>query len=83
MVFYNGNSNIPEQCILKLSDAFIVKQKGKGCLEVETLMLDINVGRNKQLMEGCKYLKDYSVFVENTCLKEMEKLDIINQYKIY
>lgn len=27
--------------------------------------------------------KDYSVFVENTCLKEMEKLDIINQYKIY
>lgn len=63
VVFYNGEINIPEQRILKLSDAFVGKQKEKGCLEVETVMLDINVGKNKQLMESCRYLKDYSVFV--------------------
>lgn len=63
VVFYNGDTNIPEQCILKLSDAFVGKQKEDGCLEVETLMLDINVGKNMELMESCRYLKDYSAFV--------------------
>ncbi|MCI8409710.1 MAG: hypothetical protein HFJ09_10665 [Lachnospiraceae bacterium] len=73
VVFYNGNTNIPEQCVLKLSDTFTVKQKEKGCLEVETLILDINVGKNKQLMEGCKYLKDYSAFVDK--VKKYRKND--------
>lgn len=63
VVFYNGDDSIPEQSVLKLSDAFIGKKAEKGSLEVEALMLDVNEGKNKELMESCRYLKDYAAFV--------------------
>lgn len=71
VVFYNGNQKVPEQKILKLSDAFVGSKRKKGCLEVEALMLDINIGKNKELMESCRYLKDYSIFVGK--VKEYKK----------
>lgn len=63
VVFYNGDDHTPEQSILKLSDAFVSKNGEKGDLEVQALVLDINVGKNKELTEHCKYLKDYTIFV--------------------
>ncbi len=72
VVFYNGSQKIPEQKVLKLSDAFVGSKKKRGCLEIEALMLDVNVGKNKELMEGCRYLKDYSIFVGK--VKEYKKI---------
>lgn len=34
VVFYNGDTNIPEQSILKLSNAFTGKKEKQGCLKV-------------------------------------------------
>ena len=70
VVFYNGDDTIPERSILKLSDAF-ENQKDKGCLEAEALLLDVNAGKNLELMHSCRYLREYTVFIEQ--VKEYKK----------
>lgn len=62
VVFYNGDDTIPERSILKLSDSFESKAKD-GCLEVDALMLDVNIGKNQELMKSCRYLQEYATFV--------------------
>ena len=59
-VFYNGTLSQPEVQELKLSEAY----DGKGDVEVIAHMLNINKGYNKQLMEACKPLSDYSELVD-------------------
>ena len=55
-VFYNGEENMPERSVLRLSDLY----EGEGDIEVTATMLDINEGRNKELMDHCKPLRDYA-----------------------
>lgn len=61
IVFYNGFKEEPDRKILKLSEAFLMK---KGCLECEATMLNINRGRNRILMERCRRLEEYSIFID-------------------
>lgn len=63
VVFYNGNKMQPDKSILKLSEAFVDKSR-KGSLECEVYMLNINCGHNKRLMEKCRKLEEYAVFVD-------------------
>ncbi|HJB45772.1 MAG TPA: hypothetical protein H9713_03545 [Candidatus Mediterraneibacter surreyensis] len=64
-VFYNGTSAEPDQFILKLSELFETPASSKApCLECIAIMLNINYGHNKELMEKCKRLKEYAVFVD-------------------
>ena len=58
--FYNGTANRPEKKILKLSEAF----GGEADIEVCVTMLNINYGKNKNLMEACKPLNEYAWLVE-------------------
>lgn len=44
-----------------LSDNFITGEKGD--IEVVVLMININYGKNKELLEKCKPLDEYSWFV--------------------
>lgn len=60
IVFYNGKEEEPDERLLKLSDAF---QREGGCVECETRLLNINYGRNRELMEKCRRLEEYSIFV--------------------
>lgn len=62
IVFYNGVKEIPEERTLKLSDAFENK-KVRADVELTVRMLNINYGHNKQLMEKCKILEEYSKLV--------------------
>ena len=57
--FYNGTDEQPEKKILKLSDAY----DGVGDVEVTVTMLNINYGKNKELMKACKPLQEYSWIV--------------------
>ena len=54
---------------LYLSDAFEAG-RGSGCLECKAVMLNINRGRNADLMQKCRRLWEYSEFVAevNDCL---------------
>lgn len=62
IVFYNGLETLPERFDLKLSDAF-ESQTDAPALELKTEVWNINFGYNKTLMERCKILHDYAVFV--------------------
>ncbi len=48
---------------MKLSDAFR-NHTDDPCLECKALVLNINKGNNKELMDHCRALREYSVFVE-------------------
>jgi hypothetical protein len=61
IVFYNGRDKEPEEKILSLSDAF--DSNVEACIECKARMLNINVGKNKELMEKSKRLSDYSLFI--------------------
>ena len=65
VVFYNGEQEIPEEQILKLSDAFENKEQ-KADVELTVKVLNINYGHNSHLMEQCKILEDYAKFVAIT-----------------
>ncbi|MDD6812308.1 MAG: Rpn family recombination-promoting nuclease/putative transposase [Lachnospiraceae bacterium] len=58
IVFYNGEKEMPEEQILKLSDAFENKER-KADVELTVRMLNINHGHNKALMEKCRTLAEY------------------------
>lgn len=60
IVFYNGLADEPDRQVLRLSDAFQIEG---GCLECEATMLNINFGCNKALMEKCRRLEEYSIFI--------------------
>ena len=62
VVFYNGTDNLPERSELRLSDAYETKSESVD-LELKVLVLNINPGYNDGLMEKCKTLKDYMIFV--------------------
>lgn len=61
IVFYNGNSDYPDSSELHLSDAF---ETNDGCMEFTARMLNINLGHNQTLMEHCKLLEEYAIFID-------------------
>lgn len=66
VVFYNGTKEQPDEQILLLSEAFQKNNMHKhveGCLECQAHMLNINYGHNRELMEKCKRLEEYAIFV--------------------
>lgn len=65
LVFYNGVNEMPEERILKLSDAFENKEV-RADVELTVRMLNINCGHNRRLMEKCTTLEEYSKFVAVT-----------------
>ena len=70
VVFYNGLKEEPDRQVLKLSEAF---QTQGGCLECEVTMLNINYGRNRALMEKCRRLEEYAIFVEKVRMYALDK----------
>ncbi len=62
VVFYNGMEEQPEQSILRLSDSFL-KRTQHPELELKVRILNINYGKNRELMEKCKTLEGYSILV--------------------
>ena len=65
IVFYNGTEPQPEYSEMKLSDCFQKKDEDeKSMLELVCKVYNINKGKNKELLERCKWLSDYMVFVD-------------------
>ena len=64
LVFYNGTKAESDRQELRLSDSFIKREEPPD-LECRAVMLNINYGHNKELMEACRKLYEYSRFVES------------------
>ena len=69
-VFYNGDEDKPEKEILKLSDAFNVPVK-EGTFEWTAIVLNINYGHNKKLLNQCSILGDYGKLISK--IRELKK----------
>lgn len=70
IVFYNGINERPEREILYLSDSYakhpamnLHEDFHAPALECRAVVLNINYGKNRELMEKCKPLLDYSRFI--------------------
>lgn len=61
-VFYNGTQEQPERRVLRLSDVY-EKPVESPELELTVLMLNINRGKNCEIMEKCRSLKEYMLYV--------------------
>ena len=67
MVFYNGDKEIGDSCVLKISDSFERPTEDPG-LELKVKVLKIAPGKNKELLNTCQTLKEYMLFVERVRL---------------
>lgn len=64
VVFYNGEKYMPDEEELLLSDAFPPEMREQlPALECRVRLLNINAGHNKELLEKCQRLKEYTEFI--------------------
>ena len=63
VVFYNGTKDEPDRQVQRMSAAFKGKGKLEPGLECTAILLNINYGHNKELMEKCKRLKEYAILI--------------------
>lgn len=71
IVFYNGKRDMPERMEYRLSDLYA---KAVECpeLELKVTVYNINPGKNEDLMQGCRLLKEYMLFT--TQIRENSKV---------
>ena len=66
IVFYNGTEQIPDDHTLVLSDAFEsdpTANEMEPALECKARVMNVNSGHNAELMNKCKRLMHYSLFI--------------------
>lgn len=65
MIFYNGTEDQQDYEEIYLKDAFGESETSEDdFLDFKAVMLNINYGHNKELMERCRPLKEYAIFVD-------------------
>ena len=63
VIFYNGQEEQPDRKELKLSELFAIPDSDPS-LELTAVMLNINKGHNRKLMETCRTLHDYAEYTD-------------------
>ena len=71
MIFYNGTDAEEDRSEMRLSDAYIQKDM-EPALECRGILLNINYGHNKALMDKCRRLKEYAILVSTVRKKLAE-----------
>lgn len=72
VVFYNGTSKHEPIEKLKLSDAFITEDSNHE-FEWTATMINLNKGKNEELLSKCKPLSDYMTLINKiNCYKKTE-----------
>ena len=61
VIFYNGQAEQPDRKELKLSELFSILDADPS-LELKAVMLNINKGHNRKLMETCRTLQEYAEY---------------------
>ena len=77
ITFYNGTDEREDRVPLRLSDAFPEGADIREAdIEVTVTMLNINHGRNRELMEACEPLAEYSWFINEIRQNQASGMDI-------
>ena len=77
VVFYNGDKKIPEESMLKLSDSFAPEHRDKSDIEVRVRMININYGENRNILQACRPLEEYSWLIDR--IKNYRKTNSLEQ----
>ncbi|MBO5372352.1 MAG: hypothetical protein J6A75_06505 [Lachnospiraceae bacterium] len=72
IVFYNGTKDQPEKQVMRLSEAFESPVETPE-LELIVTMLNINLGKNQELLDTCKVLREYMQYVTKVRVYMKEK----------
>ena len=64
VVFYNGEKELKDEVILKLSDSFDQAHRDNADIEVRVRMINVNYGRNTEIMNICRPLKEYAWLIK-------------------
>ena len=59
LILYNGEEELPDRKILRLSDMYAVEE-AEHKLELEAVMLNINAGHSPELLSVCSILWEYA-----------------------
>ena len=80
IVFYNGTAKQPAIREMRLSDAFFHREENPS-LELVVTQININPGYNDDLLDKCKSLKEYTMYVSlvREYLKSLELKDAIEK----
>jgi len=74
VIFYNGTKKEPERQILYLHESF---PKGmstvEAALDCRAIILNINIGHNKKIMQKCRKLEEYAIFISK--IREFRNLN--------
>ena len=66
VVFYNGLEEQDDEIILELKDAFPPETNPDDAdISVRVHMLNINYGKNKELLDNCQPLREYAILIDN------------------
>jgi predicted transposase YdaD len=69
-ILYNGTADYPDEVILKLSDAFEktdtlgIPNNDTPALELMARVININHGRNREIVRECESLSEYAAFID-------------------
>ncbi len=80
MVFYNGIDETPDDYVLKLSDAFDEDTRAEADIDVKVRMINVNYGKNTELMEACRPPYEYSWFI-NEIRNQQKNAELITAVK--
>ena len=76
-MFYNGTSDMEDTVTYRLSEMFS-RPVGNPSVELVVTALNVNEGHNKEIMEACKALKGYSIFVSKVRKYNKEEIEKYN-----
>ena len=77
--FYNGTTEWAKEKVLKLSDAFIEKDSEEPSVELKVKVININPEQHHEVLERCRVLKDYSIFIDT--IRKYQKLGEEEPYR--
>lgn len=78
VVFYNGIDEI-DDTVLELKDAF--RPSVESDISAQVRMININYGKNKELLDACKPLSEYAWLIDRICeyKKDMRIEDAVDR----
>ena len=76
--FYNGKEKWAKERILKLSDAFMVQDEEPD-VELKVKVININPEEKHEILERCRVLRDYSIFIDT--IRKYQKLKVEEPYR--
>ncbi len=62
-VLYNGKEDYPKEKKVKLSDMFVTGYDNDCSIELTVKVININYDKGHELLDKCKYVHDYALFV--------------------